>query len=321
MARRRRIWIWTAVAVVVALAAAGAVLLQQRERAYDRSFDSRVPAPAYASRGPAVLYDEGHLNTHTAAGAYRPFADLLRSDGYTLRVTRQAITGTELAAVAVFVIVCARGANDANDGPAFSGAEVAVIDGWVRGGGSLLLVTDHWPYGTAVESLARRFGVESGLGLVEDPVHHDPELGASHLAFTEENGLLMDHPIRRGRHAAERVSRVLTFTGQSLAGPAGGAPILTLSPAAVERPPGAPTVEKQGGDVRVSMEYGEPAPAGGRAQGIALDIDRGRVVILADAGMLRAQVDRHGMRVGMNVPGYDNRQLALNIMHWLSRAI
>jgi hypothetical protein len=29
--------------------------------------------------------------------------------------------------------------------------------------------------------------------------------------------------------------------------------------------------------------------------------------------MLRAQRDRKGTRVGMNVPGYDNRQLALNI--------
>jgi hypothetical protein len=37
--------------------------------------------------------------------------------------------------------------------------------------------------------------------------------------------------------------------------------------------------------------------------------------------MLRAQRDRNGARVGMNVPGYDNRQLALNIMHWLSRAL
>jgi hypothetical protein len=37
--------------------------------------------------------------------------------------------------------------------------------------------------------------------------------------------------------------------------------------------------------------------------------------------MLRAQRDRNGTRVGMNVPGDDNRQLALNIMHWPSRAL
>jgi len=33
--------------------------------------------------------------------------------------------------------------------------------------------------------------------------------------------------------------------------------------------------------------------------------------------MLTAQVAR-GAKFGMNSPGNDNRQLALNIMHWLS---
>jgi hypothetical protein len=69
------------------------------------------------------------------------------------------------------------------------------------------------------------------------------------------------------------------------------------------------------------MEYGEPAAAGGRAQGLALEVDAGRVVILGEAGMLRAQRERGGALVGMNVPSYDNRQLALNILHWLSRAL
>lgn len=37
--------------------------------------------------------------------------------------------------------------------------------------------------------------------------------------------------------------------------------------------------------------------------------------------MLRAHRASDGSRVGMNVPGYDNRQLALNIVHWLSRVL
>jgi hypothetical protein len=45
------------------------------------------------------------------------------------------------------------------------------------------------------------------------------------------------------------------------------------------------------------------------------------VVVLGEAGMLRAQRERNGQLVGMNVPGYDNRQMALNIMHWLSRIL
>ena len=43
--------------------------------------------PAYQrSSGPNVCIDEAHFNFHTAEGIYKPFAELLRGDGY--RVTR-----------------------------------------------------------------------------------------------------------------------------------------------------------------------------------------------------------------------------------------
>jgi hypothetical protein len=55
---------------------------------------------------------------------------------------------------------------------------------------------------------------------------------------------------------------------------------------------------------------------------VALQPGKGRVVVLGDAGMLSAQRNgRGGSPVGMNFPGYDNRQLTLNIMHWLSRLL
>jgi hypothetical protein len=314
--RRRTIVI---AAAVVVLAVAGALILLNRERQYDSSFDTRVIEPAYRGNGPSVLYDEGHLNTHTSAGGYKPFADLIRSDGYNVRVTRQPLSAQALSGVSVLIIVGARGTNDANDGPAFSDSETSAIDQWIRAGGSLLLVTDHWPYGSAVESLAQRFGVQMGNGLLEDPEHHEVRLGQSHLVFDSNNGLLRDHPIIRGRNSSEQIHRVLTFTGQSVLGPAAAVPFMALSDAAVERTPTIPQVERSGGDIRVRMEYGAPVSAKGRAQGIALELEKGRIVVLGEAGMLRAQRGQGGSRVGMNVPGYDNRQLALNIMRWLSR--
>jgi hypothetical protein len=320
MALRRRLAIGI-VGVLVVFALAALLVLRNREQPYDRSFDSGVNEPAYRAGGPTVLYDEGHRNTHTTTSGYKPLAELLRNDGYALRITRQVLTPRELEGIAVLILALAQGANDTNDDPAYSDAEVAAIDAWVRGGGSLLLVTDHWPYGSSVAPLARRFGVEMGAGMVEDTVHHEPERGESHLVFSEENGLLGDHAIIRGRNDAERVRRVLTFTGTSMHGPAAAVPLLRLSAVATERPPGAARAERSGGDLRVFMEYGAPSPAAGRAQGLALAVDKGRVVVLGEAGMLRAQRTRRGDQVGMNVPGYDNRQLALNIMHWLSRAL
>ncbi len=306
-------------AAIIVASIAGIIYLMTREQPYDRNFDSRVADPAYRADGPVVLYDEGHLNTHTTTGGYKPRADLIRSDGYHLRVTRQSLSEETLEGVAVLVVVLARGTNDANDISAFADSEIAVVDRWVRGGGSLLLVTDHWPYGAAAAPLARRFNVQMGGGLVEDPEHHDANRGESHLVFSADNGLLKEHPIVRGRSSAERIGRVLTFTGQSILGPPDAVPFLALSDQAIEWPPSAPQVEKSGGDVRVNMEYGDPVSAAGRAQGIALELERGRLVILGEAGMLRAQRGPGGNQVGMNVPGYQNRQLAINIMHWLSR--
>ena len=66
----------------------------------------------------------------------------------------------------------------------------------------------------------------------------------------------------------------------------------------------------------------EPAnpPAGG-AQAVAFEYGRGRVVVLGEAAMISAQIDDRGDKFGMNQPGIDNRQFALNVLHWLTRAL
>ena len=77
-------------------------------------------------------------------------------------------------------------------------------------------------------------------------------------------------------------------------------------------PPGATTV-------RVQVPENAAISAAGRAQGIAFDVGKGRVVVLGEAAMLSAQMTgTGGSKFGMNRPGIDNRQLALNIVHWLS---
>jgi hypothetical protein len=46
----------------------------------------------------------------------------------------------------------------------------------------------------------------------------------------------------------------------------------------------------------------------------------GRVVVLGEADMLSALLGNppENEPIGMNYPGVDNKQLTLNIMHWLS---
>lgn len=318
MGQGKFVWVGAIVLGLLALGGVALYFASGQGGGYDPDFDALVAAPAFAEQHPVVLYDEGHRNVHSSKAGYRPFVQLLRADGYDVQVSDAEITVDTLRGASVLVIVGAQGANETNDDPAFSEAEASVISEWVLRGGSLLLVTDHWPFGAAAASLAERFGVNMSRGMTEDPAQAEPTLGPSHIAYA--NGALADLAITQGRNANERISRVLTYTGQSLLGPADAAPFMLLSPQAHDLPPTPPEIRREGGDVIVTMNYGEPVSAAGRSQGLAVSFGRGRVVVLGEAAMLRAFVD-DGQPIGMNRPGYDNRQLALNIMHWLSRLI
>jgi hypothetical protein len=291
----------------------------------DATFDTRVKHPAYGpNTTPRVVIDQAHNNFHTASGRYKPFADLIRNDGYGVREGTERFTQDDLHKLDVLVISNAFGPEEARDSTAFASEEIAAVRDWVRSGGSLLLIADHWPCGGAAAKLSEAFGVDMAKGVTEDTVQCAPSTSAagrrepSTLYFTRGNGLLLDHPITNGRKPEDRVATVETFTGQSLSVPPGATAFLKLSPTASDRGP-VIREERVGQDVRVHVNYGDPVSAAGRAQGVALEFGKGRVVILGEAAMMTAQISGEGEAFGMNVPGTDNRKLALNIMHWLSR--
>lgn len=311
----------------------------------DSNFDASVARPAYKENGPRVLFDEAHLNFHTADGRYKPFADLVRSDGYRITANKEKFSAETLQGYDILIIANAVGAPgvEAHGKPAFTEEECAAVREWVRAGSTLLLITDHPPFGNAAAPLANVFGANVGSGTVTDPKHADPEAGNEGvLVFSRENELLADHAITRGRDADEQVTRVMTFTGQSVQGPEGSVALLRLSDSALEIPPASleqmrearerarREARSSGGMARVQIPRGDARPAGGRAQGVAFTFGEGRVVILGEAGMLSAQIIRgpaaqamgkEEIVMGMNRPGIDNRQFALNLMHWLSRLL
>ncbi len=75
----------------------------------DPEFDAKVDRPAYPDRHPVVLLDEAHNNFHTADGRYKPFADLLRNDGYDVKPNKNKFTSETLKDCAVLVIANAQG--------------------------------------------------------------------------------------------------------------------------------------------------------------------------------------------------------------------
>jgi hypothetical protein len=275
----------------------------------DPHFNARVEIPAYTRNYPRVLFDEAHNNFHTAAGPYKPFADLIFSDGYQVVVNRKPFTKASLSTFKILVIVNALGAEDADeegaDRPAFTEEESDAVRDWVRAGGALLFIADNGPFGSAAEILAKRLDVDMSKGFTEDPANSEKESkNSGWISYSRENHLLADHSITKGRNDSERISRVMTFAGQSLKGPEGSDALLKLAETATDRIPGDPPKDSS---------------AAGRAQALAFKLGKGRVVVLGEAAMLSAQLtgsDNHPF--GMNIPDIDNKQLALNIMHWLS---
>ena len=305
---------------LVALASGSPAAAQQQM--VDPEFRPSVARPAYAADGPVVAIDGAHHNFHTVDGQYAPFAALLRADGYQVRGGTAAFDAGGLEDVDVLVIANA-GAVEEPAGPIFTASEIAAVEAWVRGGGRLLLIADHAPFGSAAAPLAEAFGVRMGRGYAFATTTD----GGISTNLTYPAEALGEHPIHRGRGAEERVESVTAFTGQSLAGPPGATVLLPMTVGAREAAD-LPTLQRlverieAGEDAeRVKAELSvEALPA----QALAFEHGEGRVVVLGEAGMLSAQLirfpdgsGRADRRFGMNAaPG--NARFGLNVMHWLS---
>ena len=301
------------VAAAFAFVVGAAFFFAQRA---DYGWSPDVRTPAFTAQHPRVLFDEGHDNASTIglAGRYCPFGRLLRADGFDVERGTSAITADVLAGVRVLVIANATGApkpqffglnlpvstDEKRGDPAFTTAEVRVVRRWVEAGGSLLLIADHAPFGAAAAAMAGAFGVIMHQGFVEVPGERsDP------LLFSTGNGRLGVHPILTGADPEDAITRVMTYTGQSLDGPTDANVLLRLPPAAMEAVPAGEGLSEQ---------------RAGAAQGLALEIGRGRVVVLGEAGMVTAQV--YGREhYGVSAADNNNRQFVLNTMRWLARAL
>jgi hypothetical protein len=320
---------------------AGAPPARAQTQVEDSTYLPRVEKPTFTQRHPVVLIDEAHNNLFTTRGMYRSFTALLRGDGFTVFPSRQAFSAALLKNADVLVVADAsltRNLNgpDARE-PAFRREECDVVRDWVRSGGALLLIADHAPFGSAMDSLGTRFGVDMGKSRTVDTRRVDRETGnIACIAFTREHKTIGDHPITRGRNRAERINRVIVFGGQSLEGPPGSVELLVLGPSALDVPISpdsrleATPEQRRRADPNAEVTTPGSVPAVGRAQGLAFDFGKGRVVVLGDGAMFGTQfvfgneaqrMGKDTLRIGINRPDLDNQQFALNVMHWLARAL
>ena len=304
---------------VLAIATPAAAQVQQLP---DTTFVPQIAAPAFTTRHPKVLFDEAHHNFHTLDGRYQAYGKLMTADGCVLTPNKKPFSAAALTGYDVLVIANALG-DDPETGSdstvtrsAFQPGEIAAVHDWVSQGGALLLIADHAPFGSAAAALAARFGVDMSRGYTADSLQAAGPGSATNIAFTRERGALGDHPILNGRNAGERIQKVVAFTGQSLLGPKGSMPLMILSGDAYDLPPAALALR---GDPAAMMA--KAVSAKGRSMAVALEVGKGRAVIQAEAAMLSAQIivqpGREPYLFGMNQPGLDNQQFALNEMRWL----
>jgi len=193
--------------------------------------------------------------------------------------------------------------------------EIQTLNDWVLKGGSLFVITDH--DNLAIDELLHFFGVETQeVSVTTDPLHGkllgDGTTNPSQIIFSAKDKLLGNHPIIHGRNDAEKIKSVQTYAGRTIIGPAGSSVLLPLSESAIDYMVVDPA---QRIISRVAVKT-----KGLRTHGIAFNLEKGKVVVVGEAAMLTAQLwpPNYTPDAGMNVPGFDNRQFALNIMRWLT---
>jgi len=298
---------WFATALLTLLIAPPALTQQVP----DTTFSPPVASPAFASgMGPVVLIDEGHYNFHTLGGRFAPFARLLARDGFVPRPHAGPFTRAALDSGRVLVISNALAERNLEAwylpvSPAFDTSEVRVVEGWVRDGGSLLLVADHLPFGGAAEDLAAAFGVLLSNGFAQDAT------GQMNFMLRRGDGLLHAHPVTDGRGPGERVDSVKVFTGQAFRTSVPVDTLLAMGRGSVLLLP------------EVAWQFSPLTPqlrADGMLVGAALTHGRGRVVVFGEAAMLTAQLaGPQRMPAGMNAPeAAHNSRLVLNTVRWLA---
>jgi hypothetical protein len=286
----------------------------QAQQVADTTFNPPIAKPAYSpGSGPVVMLDEAHFNFHTATGRYRPFAQLLRRDGYVVQASTSRFDKKSLQQGKILVIANALAETNSQGNwslpnpSAFADDEIATVREWVREGGALLLIADHMPFAGAAEKIGAAFGIRFSNCFA---MFAEQSRGAL-FAFHRSDGTLAPHPVINGRTAGERIDSLLTFTGSAFQVDGSAQPLFVLDSSQVLLLP------------ETAWQFKPETPrhsAAGWLQGATLKFGKGRVAVFGEAAMFSAQLGGPNRQpMGMNAPqAPQNYRFLLNVMHWLS---
>lgn len=271
----------------------------------DTAFHFSITKPRYErGKGSVIAVDAAHYNFHTLDNRYGPFGALLESDGFRLTSNPEILTARVLDPVRILVISNPLDSSNTvawklPTPSAFSNAEIAAVNAWVKNGGRLLLIADHMPFAGAVQALARSFGFEYANCFALDNRRRSLE------RFFRGNQTLADNEITRG------IDTVITFTGSAFKIPQNAIPILALKNYTLLMP-----------EVAWQFEENTPTiPGEGFYQGAYMAYGKGKIAVTGEAGMFTAQLaGSNRAQMGFNRPeARQNNQFLLNLIHWLDQ--
>lgn len=270
----------------------------------DKKYSYVVAQPTYPTQnGPAVFIDEVHHNEHNVNTGYKPFADVLRSDGYHVYPFTETFSKTSLEKVNILVIINALHEKNVEKKAlptysAFTEKEIRAVKEWVENGGSLFLVADHMPYPGAAYDLALEFGFT-----FTNSFAMRKKYDAKVTMYKANHTLISYDPITNG------IDSIVTYFGSAFQAPKQAHNLLTFPSDFhiyfTETPWRFPK------RIRV-------IPAENYSQGAVLEYGKGKVAVFGEGAMFTAQYMTF-TKSGINSPKAPNNvKFLLNVIHWLS---
>ncbi|NVJ89386.1 MAG: DUF4350 domain-containing protein [Flavobacteriaceae bacterium] len=259
------------------------------------------------NNGPQIYVDHLHNNFHKISGRFKPFADLMKNDGYKVdslsNYNQLSITD---------ILVISNALNLKNIGnwrrpiyDAFTAEEISMLKKWVESGGSLLLIADHMPMAGAAKTLAKAFGFEfcDGFAFLNKKQQNSPDI------FSIENKRLLSNNLIN-----EEFFSLTSFTGSSFSIPKNAQGILKFTKDDYCLAP------------EVAWQFNKDTPRTSlenKYQGAILEYGKGKIAVFGEAAMFTAQTvtnESGTFKFGFhskNAP--NNINFIRELMYWLSK--
>ena len=271
---------------------------------------------------PLVLIDEAHNNFLTLSGRYKPFAQVLESDGFRVSSNDKAITENQLRQVDILVIANALDRNRQDwlppYGEAFDNHEVEVLKSWILNGGSLFLVADHTPFPKAIDNLALALGFQFINGHVGNATFSKVDHSLAEHATTYNKEISQNigeksQPLflQSINNVSPDILQVRSFGGSAFKAPEKAISLLNLGNGITATEPKVP--------FQVNADTPK-VPMSGWSQGAVIELGKGRVAVFSEGMMFSSQlVKSTGKAMGLRSVGAEqNEEFLLNIMRWLA---